>query len=264
MIWAMATILTVSSLAGILLAPSLVRQENVRRLSLAFATGTLLAVVTAHVMPESLSGEHGALFFLLGFVGMMLLHQHVLKSDPCCGHNHIQHAGLPSFLALGLCALNDGILLIGDAEAGLSSPLLWSLAAHKATAGFALFLLLREISKQDVKRRTLYLGAYILISPLTFILGGELGGELAGYMPQVLGIAGGALLYAVAGSMVPQVEHMARESFGPILGSFLLGIALTVGMTLVVPHVHGGGHSHGKTAPEAHSHEHGDDEHSHR
>ncbi len=31
---------------------------------------------------------------------MMFLQQKVLKADPCCGHEHAKHAGLPSYLAL--------------------------------------------------------------------------------------------------------------------------------------------------------------------
>ena len=47
-------------------------------------------------------------------------------------------------------------------------------------------------------------------------------------MAYVLAASGGALLYVVAGSMVPRVEHVARERRGPILGAFLFGVLATV------------------------------------
>ena len=189
----LAAILAVASLLGLAAAPRMLRSDRLRRLGLAFATGTLLAVVIGHVLPEAMAGsDRAAWWFLGGFVLMMLVHQHVLKADPCCGHEHVQHAALPSFLALALCSLNDGVLLYADRAHGLGSPILWALAVHKATAAFSLYLLLREVARPARALRWVYLGAFVALAPLTFLAAGQIT-ELGAWIPVMLGLAGGSL-----------------------------------------------------------------------
>ena len=119
-----ASILLAATLAGVLFAPVIARNRSLYSLGVAFAAGTLLTMVLAHVLPETMAqSAHAPVLFVLGFVAMLLLHQHVLRADPCCGHEHAQHAGLPSFVALSVCSFNDGVMLSQEAGHGLASGL---------------------------------------------------------------------------------------------------------------------------------------------
>ena len=241
-----ALVLLLAALAGIGFAPALSRRPMLRAMAVAFTAGTLLTMILVHVLPEAMASVPAApVPFVLGFVAMLLLHQHVLHADPCCGHEHTQHAGLPSFLALALCSVNDGFVLAFDADAGLRSPLLWGLAVHEALAGFALFVLLREVG---VAATRIYLLGFPFVAPAALLVAASLQGTFT-WMAYVLAASGGALLYVVAGSLVPRVEHVAREKRAPVLAAFLLAVALNIGLELW----HGAHHDHG-ARDDAHSH----------
>ena len=246
-----ALLLLVATLGGILLAPTIARNRGVHSVALAFAAGTLLTMVLGHVLPEVLAMNHSAgITFVLGFVGMLMMHQHVLRADPCCGHEHQQHAGLPSFLALALCSLNDGIVLSAGLGSGFASPLLWAMVVHEATAGFALALLLREVQGRSwTVSQIVYLLGFACVAPAALLVAGSMTGEVT-WMPYLLGASAGALLYVVAGSLVPRVEHLAREGRTAVLAAFLGAVVVNLGLQFAKPHDHGGGTAH------AHDHTH--------
>jgi zinc transporter ZupT len=225
-----AIFLAAASFAGFLLVPWLDRNPTWRAAGTAFAAGTLLTIVLAHLLPEAMhDAPQAPATFVVGFVAMMLLHQHVLKADPCCGHEHQAHAGWPSYAAMALCSFNDGIVSAPSAlEHGIAAPTLWGMAIHKITSSFALVMLLRGLGSAG---RTIggavSMAAFSLITPAT-LLGASAFEGWRQPMAYVLAASGGALLYVVAGSMVPRVEHVARERRGPILAAFLLGVLGTV------------------------------------
>ena len=110
-----------------MLAPVLAKRRVLHSICVAFAAGTLLTLVLAHVLPEAQAEtQYATILFILGFVAMLLLQQRFLQADPCCGHEHSDRAGLPSFLAMALCSVNDGILVHGAMADGFASPLLWA------------------------------------------------------------------------------------------------------------------------------------------
>jgi len=243
-----ATALLIAGVVGIGLAPILAHSDQLRSAGVAFAAGTLLSMILLHVMPEAFAAEpdHAAMLMVLGFIGMMAAHQRGLSADPCCGHEHVRRAGLPSFLAVCLCSLNDGIILSADIDRGLGSSLLWALCIHKVMASFALFVLLKEVGLW--KRRTigfLYMGGYLLVTPIALFMATQLAAatEIWG---MALALAAGALLYVVAGSLVPRVEHLARE--GPALAAFIVAVMLSIGSNVLGPHTH-------PTHAHSHSHE---------
>ena len=242
-----ASILLLATLAGVLFAPVIARNRAMYSLGVAFAAGTLLTMVLAHVLPETMAqSAHAPVLFVLGFVAMLLLHQHVLRADPCCGHEHAQHAGLPSFVALTVCSFNDGIMLSHEAEHGLASPMLWAMAVHECNAGFALFVLLRETGGGTVRGvQRLYLLLFALTAPVTMLA--LHASQDQPWVPYVLAFSAGALLYVVAGSLVPRVEHVAREGRAPVISAFLAAVLVNVGLSLWHPHDHGhglDGHGH--------------------
>ncbi len=235
-----------AGLAGLYGARVLRDKLALRSAGFGFATGTLLSMVLLHVIPEAMAGtSHAMLLMVAGFVAMLLAHQHGLQADPCCGHDdHARHAGLPSFLALCLCSINDGVVLYSDIDRGFASPLLWAMCVHKATAAFALLMLLRELGALGGRRRaTAILLGYLLMTPLALLLAAQVARWTTLWAP-LLALSAGALLYVIAGSLVPRVEHLARERVGPVLSTFLIAIAVNAGVLVLAPHDHAHAHGH--------------------
>jgi zinc transporter ZupT len=251
MMWTLLTAITVAGLAGVLLAPYLARRQGLREHCIAFAAGVLLTVIVAHVVPESIKTNHemGGALILLGFVAMMFLQQKVLKADPCCGHEHAKHAGLPSYLAMVACSINDGVLLHGDSHAhgaaaaadaatGPSQALLWAMCGHKFTASFALWMLLGETSAGlRTSMRYAYMLLFVLITPAVIVLSHQLH-FLESWMPHIVAAGAGALLYVVCGGLIPRVEHIAQERRGGVLMTFLVAAGITIAVELIAPHHH--------------------------
>jgi zinc transporter ZupT len=235
-----ALVLFAAASAGGLLGPRLERRRDLHAIGLAFAIGTLLTVVVAHVLPETFAHLDGApLLVVAGYAGMLLLHQRVLRVDPCCDLHHARHAGIPSFLALALCSLNDGIVLAVDHERGLASPLLWGMALHEATAAFALLLLLREaVGDGRYGLKLAYVVAFALVAPLAMLTASHLEHRVA-WIPVVMAISAGALLYVVSSNLVPRIEHEAGEQRGKVVIAFVVAVALNLALEGLHPHQHG-------------------------
>ena len=237
MVLAVATAVALAGIAGVALGPLLSGRRALHSLGLAFAAGTLLSTILLHVMPEAMEHtRHAALLFVCGFVGMMVLHQRGLKADPCCGHEHARRAGLPSFLAMCLCSINDGVVLYSDVDRGLASPLLWAICVHEATAAFALLVLLRDVGLWRQRLTGIaYMAIFVAVAPTALLVAAQLAvaTEIWGV---ALALAAGALLYVVAGSLVPRVEHLAREQLGPVLLTFVIAVLVSVGVQLAAPH----------------------------
>lgn len=243
--------MTLAGLAGILLAPMLSRNPRLGEHCTAFAAGVLIAVVITHVIPEAVVNRPhvGGGLVLLGFIAMMLLQQKVLRADPCCGHDHARKAFLPSYLSMVACSINDGVIL--QEIPGLGEPLFWAMAGHKITASFALVVLLRETRSELSERlQWIYLIGFVLITPAVLLLASSLG-VVKPYMPFVVAVGAGALLYVICSGLVPRVEHLAQDGKNRVLGTFLVATAISVVVELWAPHHHHDHHHHG----DGHSHE---------
>ncbi len=250
---AFAVAVALAGVAGIGLAPLLARKQALPSLGIAFATGTLLSMILIHVVPEAmeLSGGGAPLMLVVGFAGMMLLHQRGLQADPCCGHEHIRHAGLPSFVAMCLCSINDGIVLYSDVDRGFASPLLWAMCVHKATAAFALFVLLKAVGAWRTRWvAAAYMVGFLAVTPASLLLASQLA-QFTAIWGYALALSAGALLYVVAGSLVPRVEHLARQGAAPVLTTFFVAVLVNVGAQMLAPH-DSSAHSHG---PESADHD---------
>lgn len=234
--------LLAAGLAGVFLAPMLAGRPGLRAHCTSFAAGILLAIILAHVIPETLNADHrfGGAIILVGFVGMMFLQQKVLKADPCCGHEHAKHAGLPSYLALVACSINDALILSDIPE--ITDGLFWAMAGHKLTASFALVLLLRETSAGlSAAMRNVYMILFVAITPIVLLVTNQLAAQasdLQTFVPYVVGLGAGALLYVICGGMIPRVEHSAQDGRKWVLAAFLLGAATMVTVELLNPHTH--------------------------
>ncbi len=257
MLAAIAVALAAAGFAGIVLAPVLAKRRVLHSICVAFAAGTLLTLVLAHVLPEAQAEtQYATILFILGFVAMLLLQQRFLQADPCCGHEHSDRAGLPSFLAMALCSVNDGILVHGATEDGFASPLLWGLMAHRMNASFSLSMLLKEIAgthaphDHRLSQHRIYLLIFVLLTPLVFLLSSQLT-FFTPWVPHVMDLAGGALLYVLAASLIPRVEHVAKEDRAPVLITFTVAVLLNLGLTTLGhgEHEHNPGEDPGNSSP---------------
>jgi len=245
MIWTTVLAMTLAGLVGVFLAPALANRRALADLCTAFAAGVLLTIILVHVLPESVEKDRqaGGALILVGFVAMMLLQQKVLKADPCCGHEHHKHAGLPSYLALMACSINDGILLHHEITAHTGnvwvSALFWAMCGHKMTASFALVMLLKETSSGLTSGlRMLYMLVFVGITPAVILLAENLQ-FLNESMHYVVAVGAGALLYVIFGGMVPRVEHLAHEGkSNKVFITFLAGVGITVALELSSAHSH--------------------------
>ena len=245
MIWTTVVAMTLAGLAGVLLAPALAKRRALADLCTAFAAGVLLTIILVHVLPESVQKDHqtGGVLILIGFVAMMLLQQKVLKADPCCGHEHHKHAGLPSYLALMACSINDGILLHHEITAHMGnvwvSTLFWAMCGHKLTASFALVMLLKETSGGLTSGlRMLYMLVFVAITPAVILLAENLQ-FLNNAMHYLVAIGAGALLYVIFGGMIPRVEHLAHGGkSNKVFITFLIGVSITIALELSSAHSH--------------------------
>ena len=76
MVLPLAIAVALAGLAGIGFAPLLSKRQALHSAGIAFAAGTLLSMILLHVIPEAMElTANAALLFVVGFVGMMLLHQ---------------------------------------------------------------------------------------------------------------------------------------------------------------------------------------------
>ena len=85
-----------------------------------------------------------------------------------------------------------------------------------------------------------YMAIFVAVAPLSLLAASQLA-VATEFWGVALALAAGALLYVVAGSLVPRVEHLAREQIGPVLLTFVVAVLVSIGVQLAAPHDELGG-----------------------
>ncbi len=176
-------------------------------------------------------GKVPLLAFVAGLALMAVLSRKVLKRDPCCetGHDH-DPIGWAFFLALAVCAVNDGFL-IGLLNPPWFSGLNLGMVLHKVTSSFALALALGHWNYRGLRLALLGIGNG-LISPVLFFAGAVLRGGATHEAPHfdgLLALSAGVLVYTVVTGMLPHSRKlMARKpaAWAGFLAALLLSAAL--------------------------------------
>ena len=167
----------VAAVVGIAFAPVLLRRDVLMALAVSFATGTLLAIILGHVIPETAinARTHDIAYYIVGgFVLMMVFNHYIFENDPCCdhegdhghagdteeGHNH--RLGLATIGAMTVCTVNDGILLGNVQNMTLATPLLWAMIGHKLTAAFGLYTMVRVCVREKSKMSAFFLFLFVM------------------------------------------------------------------------------------------------------
>ncbi|MGE4159561.1 MAG: hypothetical protein AB7F75_10760 [Planctomycetota bacterium] len=271
-----AIILMMSSLAGMALTPLFLRSEGLLAASFSFATGTLLAIVMGHVIPEAVShGQGGMVWLMGGFFLMMGLNHYLFRADPCCdhqhheehghGHSHVHaghetHAALPphglheqrlSLTMVGamlLCSLNDGFLM-GRLVPDVGSSVLWGMVAHKLTASFGLFTILKIYGGPRRASGILLMMLFVLLTPMVYFATARgMLGEAA-WLGTAEAMSGGVLLYVVMVNFIPRCNEMGHARGPLVIVMMLLGLATALGIGSMTP-----SHDHGPSPDEGHVH----------
>jgi zinc transporter ZupT len=265
MFWDVFIVLILAALAGIALAPMLLKKESWMAMAISFATGTLLAIVLGHVIPHSLEMQEDSTlpyYFVGGFVLMMIFNHYIFANDPCCdhdgdhghsgdteeGHNH--KLGLATIGAMALCTVNDGILL-GSEAVTISSPLLWAMVGHKLTAAFGLYTMVKVCVKEKNLYSTFFLFLFVLLTPLIYAMTVE--GILlpAALMARALGLSAGVVLYVIAVNLIPRCNELGHRFPKLVILSLIAGIVSTFYFVeLSHPDEEGHGHPHSKAVEE--------------
>ncbi len=196
--------------------------------TVAFFLGYIAVTLIPHALFEGGVGGMPVFSFAAGVALMAFLSRKVLRRDPCCetGHRH-DPVGWTFFLALAVCAVNDGIL-IGLINPPWLSGLNLGMVVHKVTSSFALAMALGHWHYRG--NRLLVLGVVNgLITPFFFFLGLLLRGQDRVPLESLLGLSAGILVYTVLTGMLPHSREMLRREpvawFG-FLGALVLSVAL--------------------------------------
>jgi len=216
----------------------------------AFASGAMLAITFAHVLPEAieLGGESSFIAILSGVLFFFIL-EHFFYLHGCPDHDNIQacknHAlGPLAAIGIGVHSFFDGVMIVFAflADATLGWFIALGIVLHKLPAGAILHSL---ICHGGAKKKSLWwLFAVAFATPLAALFSPFLADFPTEWIGIGLAFSAGTLLYITLSDLLPET-HRTKNKFN--LAFFILGIALIFTLNnLFSPHAH----SH-----EHHSHE---------
>lgn len=221
-------------------------------LAVAFFAGFVFSTL----VPDALTHSRSSLASFIAGAGIMgILSKWVFKRDPCCegGHDH-RGFGVVSLIAMGVCSLNDGLLL-GLLDPDWYSGLNIGMVIHKVTSSFAIAQVLKQTRFRGA---ALYaFGAFsVALSPLAFMATRT--GFLAG-LPDpepLLAFSAGLLAWVTLASLVPHARSILKRRPRIAIGcAFALALSIGLGFWHTSLHAHGdGGEGHGHGS---HDHGHG-------
>ena len=211
-------------------------------LAVAFFAGFVFSTL----VPDALTHSRASLASFIAGAGVMgVLSKWVFKRDPCCegGHDH-RGFGFVSLIAMGVCSVNDGLLL-GLLDPDWYSGLNIGMVIHKITSAFAIAQVLKQTR---FRGGALYaFGAFSVgLSPLAFLATRT--GWLA-RLPDpepVLAFSAGLLAWVTLASLVPHARAILRRRPRIAYGCALaLAVSIGLGVWHTSLHQHAEGDAHG-------------------
>lgn len=209
------------------------------KLFICLGAGLLLGMAFVHMLPEAaeLLPHKFGMWFLLGFVLLLVL-ERFLMVHPCEeGGCHYHTIGVAAFFGLTVHGLIEGFALTSSMfVTDLGFLVLVAILAHKAPQGFALASILRMATKSRF-RIWLFLLGVALSGPIGmaaayFFLEHKPMASTAGVL---LAMSSGTFVYIGACDLLPELHRENAEKFKR-LGAFLVGIGLSLVSELLLAH----------------------------
>lgn len=199
---------------------------------LGFAAGVMFGAALLHMLPEAVSGAGLAAFpfTLMGFFAVLLLERFIPDHHADDGHHHPpgehpEPLGLPTFIALSLHTLTDGLALGVALEGdGVNLGVLAALVLHQIPASISLCSIL--LGEGYTRTRTMLMTlAFALMVPVGAVLylGLRTVTDVHALAPRALAFSAGTFLHLALADLLPQVH---REPTLRRAG----GVALAVGV----------------------------------
>jgi zinc transporter ZupT len=219
---------------------------------LAFASGAMLAITFAHVLPEAIaiSGHNAFLAILAGVLFFFILeHFFYIHSCPDNSHKHCENhiLGPLASIGIGVHSFFDGVMIVFSFLVNPSLGWLTTLGIvlHKLPAGGILHSLICHKRK---KRNLWWIFAVAFATPLAALCAPlmlEFSHEQIGIG---LAFSAGTLLYITLSDLIPET-HQTKNKFNLVF--LLLGIVMIFGLNFWFGEH---GHKHGESL----YHEHGE------
>ena len=189
----------IASLIGIAVPYYLNVSKSVIRIFMALSAGILLGICGFHLIPESIEhvGNLSVIGILLGFFIPIFLERFSKKEDYKSNH----HGDLPlfnmlTFIAFSMHSFVDGLLLNNEMvshSAGMATII--GVITHKLPVAFSLMTILKT-HLQEKRKLYIFLGCFVLMTPLGAILGYEVIANLPmSVVVQLSSITAGIFLY---------------------------------------------------------------------
>ena len=208
---------------------------------LSFSAGVILATAFTHILPEAIELNEGhaltvVLFTLIGyyiFEHLIAIHTCRERSDDCEVHS----MGFPTFIAIGLHSLLDGVVIgVGfeaDIKVGIASAV--AILLHRLPVGITVASLLMHTGY--TKARVLLMGWVVAVAAGVGAMGAyffvrDVSMTTLGIL---LAFSAGSFIYIGASDLLPET-HKKMSRLNILL--VLVGVALVY----IISHLTGGGH----------------------
>jgi len=247
-----------SLIGGLLLIKTQSKKMTWVRWALPFGAGTLLAVAILDLLPEALHEADVSVvapWFLAGFLTFFLLERTVHWFHRHHEHDHRtgRYNAQKSLIILGDTIHNaiDGVAIgaafLIDVPTGIVTSI--AVASHEIPQEIADFgfLLSRGMRPRRVVLVNLLSSLATVVSAVTVFW---LGAMLEIPISALLALAGGFFLYIAASDIIPEIHERPHDQANKQAVMLLLGVALIVAMTNLLPHGHA-------EVEATHEHDHG-------
>jgi ZIP family zinc transporter len=210
---------------GVLTAAFGIRSDRMISMFMSFAGGVIASLVLFELIPdaaESLSRN----FVFVGVVSgaaLLFVLNYLIGNAMGSGENNMLRFGALIFLAISLHNVTDGFVIgvAGFQNIALGFTIAVMIGVHNIPVGIAVSapLIAGGMSKRKAVLVTLLTGVPTVIGATTGILAVNIS-DFA--LALSFSIAGGAMLYAVLGEILPQSVKMSKNRFPVVV--LLLGL----------------------------------------